>query len=293
MSGFDTVIFWISGLLQLTVAGYALRLNRLFGMAHVGWSLFCAFLLLALLHTVQSATEAQPAGQFTLLVEVMYALISLLLLLGLVHVEGVLRERQRLTQQEHRMRVELEVEVKKKTAYLTRAIEELQAEMDERKRMEVEADTAFLTLNAVSSQAELGRIATDVLANIGELTRSVGSAVNVVSDHVQQSKVADLVHVGALIREHSANLDAFISGNPNGQKLAIYIAQLAEHLAKEQNGLVAELESLKANLKKIGVLQQDYARLAGMKTFGKSNDTGWHPFSTVAIEHGQKSGILL
>jgi hypothetical protein len=50
----------ISGLLQFAVAGYALRLNRIFGTARVGWSLFWAFSLLALLHVVQSATVFNP-----------------------------------------------------------------------------------------------------------------------------------------------------------------------------------------------------------------------------------------
>jgi hypothetical protein len=35
----SSLIFGISGLLQLCVAGYAIRLNRLFGVTRVGWSL--------------------------------------------------------------------------------------------------------------------------------------------------------------------------------------------------------------------------------------------------------------
>ena len=41
---------WLAVGLQFVVAGYALRLNRVFGPVRVGWSLFCAFSLLALLH---------------------------------------------------------------------------------------------------------------------------------------------------------------------------------------------------------------------------------------------------
>ena len=46
----------LAGTLQLCVAIYAIRLNRLYGSARVGWSLFWAFSLLALLHFVQSVT---------------------------------------------------------------------------------------------------------------------------------------------------------------------------------------------------------------------------------------------
>jgi hypothetical protein len=231
---------------------------------HVGWSLFWAFLLLALLHVVQSATQFHAVTEFGIMVEVMYALISLLLLTSMVHLETVLKERQRLEREEQRMRVELESEVKKKTAYLMRAIEELQAEMDERKHMEEEVDTVHLELRAVSRQARMARIATDVLASVGEMIQSVNATASLVSDHVKQSKIAKVVHVGTLIREHATDLGHFMAHDPRGQKLPTYIAQLAEHLATEQAGLLGELESLKRNLEKIAAMQQEYSKLAGV-----------------------------
>ena len=54
------------------------------------------------------------------------------------------------------------------------------------------------------------------------------------------------------------------SDDPRGQKLPTYIAQLAEHLATEQAGLLGELESLKRNLEKIAAMQQEYSKLAGV-----------------------------
>ena len=105
----------VAGVLQFIVAGYALRLNRLFGPARVGWSLFWAFSLLALLHLVQSVVTFHGATSFGAEIEVTYALISLLLLTGMLHLEAVLKERLRLEQNEQQMRVELESEVKTKT----------------------------------------------------------------------------------------------------------------------------------------------------------------------------------
>ena len=54
------ILTWIAGGRQLVVGGYALRLNRLFGTAKAGWSLFCAFALLALLHLVQTEQRSRP-----------------------------------------------------------------------------------------------------------------------------------------------------------------------------------------------------------------------------------------
>lgn len=122
--------------MQLAVAGYALRLNMLFGTARVGWSLFCAFAMLALLQLIQSANALMGDAQFNVQIEVVYVLISFLLLTGLLHMEALLKERLRMEQVEKQLRAELESQVKKKAAHLIRAIEELVSEIDERKKVQ-------------------------------------------------------------------------------------------------------------------------------------------------------------
>jgi hypothetical protein len=147
----------VAGALQFVVAGYALRLNRVFGPARVGWSLFCAFALLALLHLFQSVPIAHAEQQSATTLEVIYSLISLLLLAGLAHIEALFKERLRFEQEELRLRAGLEAEVQKKTAYLTRAIEALQDEIDERKLMatELEAHIELLKICRRTEPMEL------------------------------------------------------------------------------------------------------------------------------------------
>jgi hypothetical protein len=253
---------FVAGALQFIVAGYALRLNRLFGTRRVGWSLFWAFLLLALLHLMQSIMKGGFGAEIGVKVDVMNALISMLLLIGMVHLEALLKERRRVELEEQRMRVELESEVRKKTTYLMRAIEQLQAEMDERKRMESEAQSARWELSAVSRQAEMAQIASKVLSSVGDVLKSVNVSAGMVSDQVKQSKIANVVRMGVLIREHGANLGEFMIRDPRGQKLPVYIAQLAEHLSMEQSGLLTQLESIKDNLQRITLMQQDYCKVA-------------------------------
>src|ERR1039458_5192923 len=115
----------IAGTLQFSVAGYALWLNRRFGTARVGWSLFCAFFLLALLQLLESALPFESGANSPLEISVTYVLISFLLLIGMLHLEAMLKERLRAEQAEKQLRDGLESEVKLKTAHLTRAIEEL------------------------------------------------------------------------------------------------------------------------------------------------------------------------
>jgi hypothetical protein len=262
---FTTGMGLAAGVLQFIVAGYALRLNRRFGIKRVGWSLFWAFLLLALLHLLQSVMEGGVSPELGLKVDVMNVLISLLLLIGMVHLEALLKERLRAEREEQLRRTELEAEVKKKTAYLMRAIEELQAEMEERKRVETEAQSVRWQLNTVSRQAEMARIASKVLQSVGEMLDCVNLSANLVSDQVKQSKIANLVRIGVLIREHATDLGEFMARDARGQKLPIYIAQLAEYLSAEQLGLLTQLESIKENIQKVARMQEEYAQLAGQE----------------------------
>jgi len=70
----------LAGAFQLLVAAYALRLNRSFGPARVGWSLFATFSLLALLHWVQATTPINPGAFAQIRMEAVYLLISFLVL---------------------------------------------------------------------------------------------------------------------------------------------------------------------------------------------------------------------
>ena len=270
---FTTIMGFVAGALQFIVAGYALRLNHLFGTKRVGWSLFWAFLLLAMLHLMQSVMKGGFGfgTEGGVKVDVMNAVISMLLLIGMVHLEALLKERKRVETEEQRMRLELEGEVQKKTGYLMRAIEQLQAEMDERKRMESEAQTVRWELNAVSHQAEMASIASKVLQSVGDMLKSVNLSTHMVSDQVKQSKIANVVRMGVLIREHGSSLGEFMTRDPRGQKLPLYIAELAEHLSMEQTGLLTQLESIKENLQKITLMQQDYTKLAGQNAVTDGN----------------------
>ena len=260
---------FITGALQFVVAGYALRLNRIFGTARVGWSLFWAFALLALLHLFQSITSFNSGAPLGVEIEVMYSLISLLLLTGMVHLETLLKERLRLEREEQRLRAELESEVKKKTAYLSRAIEELQSEIDGRKRMEAEIEKTQKELLAASRQAGMVEIAAGVLRNVGNILKNANVSASLVSDQVKQSKIANVVHVGNLIREHVKDLGDFMARGPRGQKLPVYIAELAEHLANEQTTLSSELDSLRKNIEEAEAEQESYTELMSKEDAAK------------------------
>jgi len=262
---FPEIMSIVTGLLQFTVAGVALRLNRLFGTARVGWSLFWAFSLLALLHFIQSIASFNSGVAPGVEIEVIYSLISLLLLTGMVHIESLLKERRRVEETEKRLRDGLEFLVGEKTAHLTRTIGDLQSEIAERKRMEAEVERTHRELLAASRQAALAEIADRVLQNVSEVLRSVNASAALVSDRVKQSKIADAVRLSRLIREHAANLGDFMTRDPQGRQLPASIAQLADYVAQEQATLERELDFIRTNLERIKTVvavEQNCAQLA-------------------------------
>jgi hypothetical protein len=148
----------VASTLQFIVAGYALRLNRRFGTARVGWSLFSAFSLLALLQLIQSTAPFDANTNSAVEINVTYALISFLLLVGMIHMETMLKERLRVERLEQQLRAGLETEVKTKTAHLTRAIDELMREIEESKRL--------ATIIETSHWRKSGKTAEDVSASV-------------------------------------------------------------------------------------------------------------------------------
>src|SRR6202022_2698446 len=64
-----------------------------------------------------------------------------------------------------------------------------------------------------------------------------------------------------------ADLGAFVTADPRGKQLPVYLMQLSEQLAVEQSLTLQELESLRKNIdhiKEIVTMQQTYSKLVGV-----------------------------
>ena len=128
----------VLSLLPCLIPPYAFRLNRVFGTKRVGWVLFAVFSLLAVLQLVRAW---QPMGlglDPSLTLDLLNFLVPVLLLVSMIHIEILFRERLRVAKQETRLRAELEIQVRERTAALDLANEELQQEISLRKQGEAE-----------------------------------------------------------------------------------------------------------------------------------------------------------
>lgn len=125
----------VAGLLQLFVPSYALRLVRRFGAARVGWFIVAAFVSLALLHLLQPA-RVHIGALPVQMPNVVFAVASGLLLIGMSHLETLLSERCQLKRREKDLQAQLEAKISERTAELAETNRELAAEVARREQKE-------------------------------------------------------------------------------------------------------------------------------------------------------------
>ena len=139
--------------------------------------------------------------------------------------------------------------------------------ISERKRTEIELAKAHKELLEFSRQAGMAEVATSVLHNVGNVLNSINVASTCLADSLRRSKAANLSKVVALLREHEADMGAFLTADAKGKLIPGYLSQLAEHLSGEQASALKELAQLQTNvehIKDIVSMQQNSASVSGM-----------------------------
>ncbi|MEJ0091164.1 MAG: ATP-binding protein [Limisphaerales bacterium] len=144
---------------------------------------------------------------------------------------------------------------------------ELRAEIEERKRMEIQVATTHKELLVASRGAGMAEVATSVLHNVGNVLNSVNIASSCLADSLRKSKSVNLSKVVTLLDDHAEDLGAFFTSDPKGRQLPGYLAQLATHFAEEQATALKELAGLQNNIehiKDIVNMQQSFAKASGL-----------------------------
>lgn len=122
-------------------------------------------------------------------------------------------------------------------------------------------------LRDASRQAGMAEIATNVLHNVGNVLNSVNISASLVTDKVRKPRSSGLAKVAALLGQHQDDLPAFVSTDARAKHLPVYLTELAEHLAVDQEVTLRELDSLRNNIdhiKEIVAMQQSYSKLVGV-----------------------------
>ncbi len=104
-----------AGFLQLIVPSYAFRLVRRFGPQRVGWFVVAAFACMATLHLLAPLPAFRLNGISDLSTDLFCAIGSVLLVIGMGHLETVCSERELARQAEEKLRQEAEAQCQQET----------------------------------------------------------------------------------------------------------------------------------------------------------------------------------
>lgn len=124
------------GLLQLSVPSYALRLVRRFGTRRVGWFLVSAFSSLALLYLVTGLRPAGAGSSSAVTVNLIGGVASVLLLIGMGHLETLFSYRQQAQFNEQKQHREWERRIEEQSGELAQMNRDLLVETARREHCE-------------------------------------------------------------------------------------------------------------------------------------------------------------
>jgi len=277
------LISLLPGVLQLVVAGLALRLIRNLGAVGTVWLLLSAFISLALVQLALSRNEFPAGADRAVFVNAAYAFVTLLLFAWLFFLESGLKARLLAERAAARKEAQAasEVQLAEHTEKITRANEELtmsnndlkraasrlESEVAERIRTQKQLEKTHQEMMTVSRQAGMSEVATGVLHNVGNVLNSVNVSATLVADRLAEFNLTNLAQAAKMLRDHSKDLGQFLTTDPKGKQLPEYLSQLASHLSSEQHSLIKEIGFVKSridHIKEIVATQQRYGRVVGL-----------------------------
>jgi signal transduction histidine kinase len=256
-----------AGALQLSVAGYALWLKRHFRAVEVGWWLFSAFASLAVLHWAENADVIPNFPRRNIILDGAYGFTSLLLLVGMYHIQALLKSYKGAEEKARAAQAALEETLKNESGKLVSANEELRQTADRLKAEKQGTEKTHKDMLEVSRKAGMSEVATSVLHNVGNVLNSVNVSAAIVSDHVAEFKIQNIGQVVRLIREHANDIGDYLTKDPKGSQLPEYLAKLATHLGTEQTLILKELGFVRTkieHIKQIIATQQNYGKVMGL-----------------------------
>jgi PAS domain S-box-containing protein len=164
-------------------------------------------------------------------------------------------------------RVALEMAVRPTTAAgAVTGIDGIARDVSARERAATDLATANARLVDVSRRAGMAEVASSVLHNVGNVLNTVNVSTALLGERLRGSRVGNLARAVALLDARRGDLAAFLTSDPEGQRLVAYLRGVGEHLGVERDELLGEVETLARSvehIKEIVAVQQGYARAPG------------------------------
>jgi len=141
-------------------------------------------------------------------------------------------------------------------------------DITERKKAEAQLKAAQEKLLETAHRAGMAQVAGDVLHNVGNVLTSVNVSTTVIREKVTSSELANLGKVASIINEHTDDLGTFLTEDPQGKHIPVYLTEVSKSLQDEQTDIISRLQVLTDNvrhIKDIVRMQQSYAKVSGVK----------------------------
>jgi signal transduction histidine kinase len=148
------------------------------------------------------------------------------------------------------------------------AVTHLLSESAAHKTAAYEIKTVRSNLNQATQEIGRGQMATDVLHNVSNVLNSINVTASVVNEKVSNSEVPNLKKVTDIMNAHHDDLATFLTNDPHGSHVPLYLAEVADVLVNEQVEIIEKLRSLSESVnhvKEIVKTQQSYAKMSGVE----------------------------
>lgn len=145
--------------------------------------------------------------------------------------------------------------------------QELNAQVIAKEEAMIELSAAQGSLLEMSRAAGMAEVATGVLHNVGNVLNSVNVSCTLLMDQLRVSRVGNVAKVAGLINETEDDLGCFLTQDPRGQKIPVYLTSLAGALQEEHQLMSSETALLHdriEHIKEIVTMQQTYGRVSGV-----------------------------
>jgi len=116
------------------------------------------------------------------------------------------------------------------------------------KQAEADLERAHRDLVEASRVAGMAEVAMNVLHNVGNVLNSLNVSTSLIAERTRESQVANIAKLSTLLHEHAGDLGAFLTSDPRGQKIPVFLTAVAQQLTLDQSTTLAELDSLRKNV---------------------------------------------
>ena len=141
-------------------------------------------------------------------------------------------------------------------------------DITKRKQAEAELKAAQDKLIETARKVGMAEVAADVLHNVGNVLNSINVSTTVIREKVSNSELANLEKVASIINEHTDDLGPFLTEDPQGKHIPVYLTEVSKCLTDEQTDIISKLKVLTENvqhIKDIVNMQQSYAKVSGVE----------------------------